>query len=94
MLEVIVSALSSAGVVTYYGDGGKLDHIPTSQWKDIDVGLGYTSIYNVGTVGVNTEDPRFSLQVGGNNDINNFIDGVGIGSDGAIVATGIITAKY
>ena len=89
----IISALSSAGVVTYYGDGGKLDHIPTSQWKDIDVGLGYTSIYNVGTVGVNTEDPRFSLQVGGNNDINNFIDGVGIGSDGAIVATGIITAK-
>ena len=43
----IISALSSAGVVTYYGDGGKLDHIPTSQWKDVDVGLGYTSIYNV-----------------------------------------------
>ena len=85
--------LNPAGVVTYYGDGGELNNIPTSQWVDKDVGLGFTSIYNTGYVGVNTVDPRFSVQVGGNNDINNFEKGVGIASDGAIVATGIITAK-
>ena len=85
--------LNPTGVVTYYGDGGELNNIPTSQWVDKDVGLGFTSIYNTGYVGVNTVDPRFSVQVGGNNDINNFAKGVGIASDGAIVATGIITAK-
>ena len=89
----IVTAPNSSGVVTYYGDGGELNNIPTSQWVDKDVGLGFTSIYNTGYVGVNTVDPRFSVQVGGNNDINNFEKGVGIASDGAIVATGIITAK-
>ena len=89
----IVTAPNSSGVVTYYGDGGELNNIPTSQWVDKDVGLGFTSIYNTGYVGVNTVDPRFSVQVGGNNDINNFAKGVGIASDGAIVATGIITAK-
>ena len=82
------------GVVTYYGDGGQLNNIPTSQWVDKDAGLGFISIYNTGYVGVNTDDPRYSLQVGGNNDVNNFDKpGVGIASDGAIVATGIITAK-
>tara|TARA_B100001094_G_scaffold195095_1_gene189101 strand:- start:351 stop:2222 length:1872 start_codon:yes stop_codon:yes gene_type:complete len=89
----IVTAPNSSGVVTYYGDGGELNNIPTSQWVDKDVGLGFTSIYNTGFVGVNTVDPRFSVQVGGNNDVNNFARGVGIASDGAIVATGIITAK-
>ena len=81
------------GVVTYYGDGGQLNNIPTSQWVDKDAGLGFISIYNTGYVGVNTDDPRYSLQVGGNNDVNNFNKpGVGISSDGAIVASGIVTA--
>ena len=81
------------GVVTYYGDGGQLNNIPTSQWVDKDAGLGFISIYNTGYVGVNTDDPRYSLQVGGNNDVNNFDKpGVGISSDGAIVASGIVTA--
>ena len=32
--------------------------MPTSQWEDIDVGLGFTSIYNTGgNVGIETEDP-------------------------------------
>ena len=88
----IISALSSAGVVTYYGDGGKLDNIPTSQWKDLNIGLGFTSIYNEGFVGIVTGDPRFALQISGSNDLSNFIDGVGITSEGGIVATGIVTA--
>jgi hypothetical protein len=84
---------ASSGVVTYYGDGGKLLNLPTSQWLDIDVGLGFTSIYAQGFVGVGTVDPRYLFQVGGNNDLNNFQTGVGINRTGDIVATGIITAS-
>jgi hypothetical protein len=84
---------ASSGVVTYYGDGGKLLNLPTSQWLDIDVGLGFTSIYAQGFVGVGTVDPRYLFQVGGNNDLNNFQTGVGINRTGDIVATGVVTAS-
>jgi hypothetical protein len=87
----IITALS--GVVTYYGDGGKLLNLPTSQWLDIDVGLGFTSIYAQGFVGVGTVDPRYLFQVGGNNDLNNFQTGVGINRTGDVVATGVVTAS-
>ena len=83
---------ASSGVVTFYGDGRGILNIPTSQWVDIDVGLGFTSIYNTGFVGVNTNDPRYAFQVAGTNNLNNFVGGVGINSRGDIVATGIITA--
>jgi hypothetical protein len=83
---------SYIGVVTYYGDGGSLLNLPTSQWLDVDVGLGFTSIYAQGFVGIATIDPRYVLQVGGNNNINAFTNGVGIDSEGNIRATGIITA--
>ena len=83
---------ASSGIVTYYGDGQYLKFLPTSQWVDIDVGLGYTSIYNTGgNVGVSTDDPRNSFQVGG--DPTNLGTGVGINSDGGhIFASGIVTA--
>ena len=83
---------ASSGIVTYYGDGQYLKFLPTSQWVDIDVGLGYTSIYNTGgNVGVSTDDPRNSFQVGG--DPTNSSTGVGINSDGGhIFASGIVTA--
>ena len=65
--------------------------MPTSQWEDVDVGLGFTSIYNTGgNVGVGTEDPRTTIQVGGNVDAAQ--RGVGISSAGNINASGIITA--
>ena len=75
-----------------HGDGRNLINIPTSQWTDINAGLGHTSIYNEGFVGVSTNDPRFTLQVGGNDDLTTFANGVGINSSGNIVATGVITA--
>ena len=84
----------TAGIVTanyLYGDGSNLVNIPTSQWVNIDVGLGFTSIYAKGYVGITTIDPRFALQVGGNP--NNSQSGVGIDSIGNIKATGIITAN-
>ena len=80
------------GILKYYGDGSNLDGLPTSQWKNVDVGLGYTSIYNDGAVGVATNDPRFTFQVGGTNNLSNFTNGVGINSTGSIFATGIVTA--
>jgi hypothetical protein len=77
--------------VVYYGDGSNLVNIPTSQWVNIDVGLGFTSIYARGYVGIVTTDPRFALQVGNNPQLGQ--SGVGIDSTGNIKATGIITAN-
>ena len=86
-------ATAVSGVVTYYGDGSKLSNIPTSQWTDIDVGLGFTSIYNKGFVGISTNDPRMNLQVGGNPLLAGTTPGgVGISSLGHIKATGVVTA--
>jgi len=96
-LEVGITSLGSGiivaktGIVTYYGDARYLQGMPTSQWVDTDVGLGYTSIYAAGNVGVGTTDPRFTFQVGGNNDVSNFTNGVGINSSGDMIVAGIAT---
>ena len=90
-----ITMYPSAGIISatqIHGDGRNLINIPTSQWTDINAGLGHTSIYNEGFVGVSTNDPRFTLQIGGNNDLTTFANGVGINSSGNIVATGVITA--
>ena len=85
---------SGSGVVTYYGDGGRLLNLPTSQWRDVDVGLGFTSIYAQGFVGVSTNDPRYALQVGGSlAPAGGYDVVVGIDSLGNIYATGIVTAS-
>ena len=83
-----------AGIVTYYGDARFLQGMPTSQWVDVDAGLGYTSIYAAGNVGVGTTDPRFTFQVGGvaNNSLAGFGTGVGISSGGDVLISGITTA--
>ena len=87
----IVTATGS-GIVTFYGDARFLQGMPTSQWADVDVGLGFTSIYNTGgNVGVATVHPRFTVQVGG--DVDSSQNGVGISSVGNIKATGIVTAS-
>jgi len=83
----IITALS--GVVTFYGDGSTLSNLPTSQWVDVDVGLGFTSIYAAGNVGVATTNPGYTFQVGGNPDNQN---GIGINSTGDINISGIVTA--
>ena len=86
----IVTA-TGTGILTYFGDASNLLGMPTSQWEDVDVGLGFTSIYNTGgNVGVATEDPRSTIQAGGNVDAGE--KGVGISSVGNINAAGIITA--
>ena len=90
-----ITMYPAAGIISatqIHGDGRNLINIPTSQWTDINAGLGHTSIYNSGFVGVSTNDPRFTLQVGGNNDLTTFANGVGINSSGNVVATGVITA--
>jgi hypothetical protein len=85
---------SNSGIITataFYGDGATLSNLPTSQWLDIDVGLGFTSIYAQGYVGIATNDPRYVLQVGGNYNLGQ--NGIGINSNGNIVASGVITAS-
>ena len=85
---------STSGIITYYGDARYLQGMPTSQWVDTDVGLGFTSIYASGNVGVGTTDPRFSLQIGGNNSTTSFVNGVGFSRDGNAWITGILTAGF
>jgi len=81
-----------AGIVTYYGDARFLQGMPTSQWQDIDVGLGFTSIYNAGgNVGIATTNPLHTLQIGG--DVDSSQKGIGISSAGNIKVTGIVTAS-
>jgi hypothetical protein len=85
---------SSSGIITataFYGNGATLSNLPTSQWVDVNSGLGFTSIYAAGNVGVATTNPGYTFQVGGN---PNTQSGVGFNSTGDIKVTGIITAGY
>jgi hypothetical protein len=90
--------MNSSGIITakeFYGNGATLLNLPTSQWQDVDVGLGFTSIYAVGNVGVATRDPRFVFQVGQANLWQAGLPGrtgVGINSQGDIISSGIFTA--
>ena len=81
---------ANSGIATYYGDGSKLLNLPTSQWIDVNTGIGVTSIYAAGAVGVATNFPTYYFQVGSNPDTQS---GVGINSTGSIKASGIITAS-
>ena len=80
---------ATTGIVTYYGNGGNLLNIPTSQWINVNSGFGYTSIYAAGNVGVATTNPVYTFQVGGNPTTSN---GVGFNSTGDVYLSGIITA--
>ena len=62
---IVTSSEPLAGVVTYYGDGAQLLNLPTSQWLDVDPGIGFTSIYAQGNVGIATTMPVYIFQVGG-----------------------------
>ena len=87
-----ISASASSGIITataFYGNGATLSNLPTSQWVDIDVGLGFTSIYAAGNVGIATTDPRNTFQVGANPSSGR---GVGFNSTGDIRASGVVTA--
>ena len=65
--------------------------MPTSQWEDVDVGLGFTSIYNTGgNVGVGTEDPYYNSSWWKRWCCTKRC---GISSAGNINASGIITAS-
>ena len=87
-----ISLDSTSGVVTassFKGDGSTLSNLPTSQWTDVNTGVGVTPIYVNGNVGVGTTNPENGFQVGGNPS-----NGVGVGFNtvGGVVASGVITA--
>ena len=93
MIGTGITIYGNAGIIsaTFSGDGSNLRGIPTSQWVDVDVGLGFTSIYAAGNVGIATTSPTSSLQIGGRSELGQ--NGVGISSGGNIIASGIITAS-
>lgn len=86
---------SSTGTLTYYGNGQFLQNLPTSQWLDVDPGLGFTSIYSQGFVGIATTMPVFALQIGGNGQTSlpSFQRGVGISSYGDVLIAGITSTN-
>ena len=46
----VVSGIVTAegtGILTYFGDARNLQGMPTSQWEDIDVGLGFSPTWRV-----------------------------------------------
>ena len=93
-IQVGTAITIASGVISatsFKGDGSTLSNLPTSQWTDVDVGLGFTSIHSAGNVGIATTDPRTSFQVGGTPGVAGKV-GVGINSIGNIHATGIVTA--
>ena len=93
-IQVGTAITIASGVISatsFFGDGATLSNLPTSQWTDVDVGLGFTSIHSAGNVGIATTDPRTSFQVGGTPGVAGKV-GVGINSIGNIHATGIVTA--
>lgn len=93
--NVTVSAAGSVTAVNFYGDGATLSNLPTSQWVDTDVGLGFTSIYAIGNVGVGTTDPRHTFQIAGDpiTGGSGYTLGVAFDDFGNQYAAGIITAN-
>lgn len=96
---IITSAQPNLGVVTYYGDGGRLLNLPTSQWLDVDPGIGFTSIYAQGSVGVGTTMPVYKFQVDGSPFPREF-GGMSVGfqtgigmEKGNIYASGIVSTR-
>lgn len=86
----------TGGVITatsFYGDGATLSNLPTSQWVDVDVGLGFTSIYSAGNVGIATLDPRNTFQIGSDPNEEGR-QGVGFNSTGDMILSGVVTAGY
>jgi len=96
-----ISISASSGIITatsFSGDGSQLQNVPTSSWTQYnqldDNGLSVVSIAkSTGNVGVATTGASSNndFQVGSDPQ-DGFSKGVGIGSDGNIYASGIITA--
>ena len=91
--NVTVSAAGSVTATNFYGDGATLSNLPTSQWIDTDVGLGFTSIYAAGNVGVGTTNPLAVFQVAGNPVGTGYTYGVIFDHYGNVTASGIVTAE-
>ena len=87
-----ITVSSSSGIVSatkFVGDGSLLTSLPTSAWTS----YGSTGIYNQSNVGVGTAFPTRDLQIGADPYAQSTLSGIGIGSDGNIKASGIVTAS-
>ena len=87
-----ITVSSSSGIVSatkFVGDGSLLTGLPTAAWTS----YGSTGIYNQSNVGVGTAFPTRDLQIGADPYAQSTLSGIGIGSDGNIKASGIVTAS-
>ena len=87
-----VTVSSSTGIVTaieFHGSGANLTNLPASVWTS----YGSTGVYNQTNVGAGTAFPTSAFQVGADPYTQSTLSGVGIGSDGNIKLSGIITAS-
>ena len=87
-----ITVSSSSGIVSatkFVGDGSLLTSLPTSAWTS----YGSTGIYNHSNIGVGTAFPTRDLQIGADPYAQSTLSGIGIGSDGNIKASGIVTAS-
>ena len=83
---------SFTGVVSFFGDGSQLSNLPTSQWVDVDTGIGVSSVYNGGNVGISTLVPQYQLQVGGNPEQG--FDGIGMQYGNIYVSAAITATRF
>ena len=86
--DTITSATGTK--IKFFGDGSGLENIPTSQWVDVDLGIGVSSIYNGGNVGISTLVPQYTLQIGDNPES---VDSNGVGiREGNVYVSAAVTA--
>ena len=87
-----VTISASSGIISateFRGSAANLTNLPTSVWTS----YGSTGVYNQTNVGAGTAFPTSAFQVGADPYTQSTLTGVGIGSDGNIKLSGIITAS-
>jgi len=90
---IITSSTGTATDIKFFGDGAGLQNIPTSQWIDVDLGIGVSSVYNGGNVGISTLVPQYTLQIGDNPESIG-ANGVGVREGNVYVSAAVTATRF
>ena len=90
---IITSSTGTSTDIKFFGDGAGLENIPTSQWVDVDLGIGVSSVYNGGNVGISTLVPQYTLQIGDNPESIG-ANGVGIREGNVYVSAAVTATRF